>query len=64
MQKSNWSVFDLTLHRFKNFCRMKLCFYSFSPINNLSKKPPFEKIFFWKGGLCFENRFEEISKDN
>ena len=48
MQKPNWSVFDLTLHRFKNFCRMKLCFYSFSPINNLSKKPPFEKIFFGK----------------
>jgi hypothetical protein len=27
---------------------MKLCFYSFSPINNRSKKPPFEKIFFGK----------------
>lgn len=48
MQKSNWSVFDLTLHRFKNFCRMKRSFYSCSPMKNHSKKPPFEKLFFGK----------------
>ena len=48
MQKSNWSVFDLTLYRFKNFCWTKLSFYSCSAMNNRSKKPPFEKIFFGK----------------
>ena len=48
MQKSSWSVFDLTLHRFEKFCRMKLSFYSCSPMNNLSKKPPFEKSIFGK----------------
>jgi len=64
MQKSNWSVFGLTLHHFKNFCRMKLVFYSCSPMKNCSKKPPFEKIFFGKGGLSFEDRLEEIAKDN
>ena len=32
-------------------------------MNNLSKKPPFEKNNFWKGGLCFENRLEEIFVD-
>jgi len=48
MQKSNWRVFDLYLHRFKIFCQMKLVFYSCSAMNNLSKKPPFEKYFFGK----------------
>ena len=54
MQKSIWRAFDLTLHRFKNFCRMKLYFYSCSPMNNLSKSRLLKNIFlerrfmFWK----------------
>ena len=68
MQKSNWREFDLTLYRFKNFCRMKLCFYSFSPMNNLSKKPPFEKnfgkeVYVLKTGLKKSQKTTEIFFD-